>query len=87
MLPAGRKELKRWVAEHDEPKTVRDALMVRLRAEAALGPSGLESEIRQQIEREQSKLALYLEIEARDSSGAVDTREAMLQHLVLKGGI
>ena len=42
VLPPGRKELKRWIGVQDKPATLRDALMVRLRAEAALGPSGLD---------------------------------------------
>jgi DNA-binding PadR family transcriptional regulator len=86
-LPAGRRELKRWVAEEDGPAAVRDALMVRLRAEAALGPCGLDRELRRQLEAEQRKLALYREIEERDFADGADTREKKLQHLVLRSGI
>lgn len=87
VLAAGRRELKRWIAERDEPKAVRDEFMVRLRAEAALGPSGLDDEIRRRIDAERKTLAHYREIEARDFSGGIDTREKKLQYLVLKAGI
>lgn len=91
VLPAGRKELKRWIGVQDKPVTLRDALMVRLRAEAALGPSGLDRVIRKRIELAQQRLQDYLQIEQRDFSAATDmradTRERKLQHLVLKAGI
>lgn len=85
---AGRRELRRWIGEHeDKPRAVRDELMVRLRAEAAVGPAGLDAEIRRRIEREEAVLARYLEYERRAFAGGVDTRERRLQHLVLKSGI
>jgi hypothetical protein len=87
VLPAGRKELKRWIGVQDKPVSLRDALMVRLRAEAALGPSGLDRVIRRRLEFAQQRLQDYLEIEQRDFSAAMDTRERQLQHLVLKAGI
>lgn len=66
ILPAGKKELRRWIAEPEDPTPLREALMVRLRAEAVLGPAGLEHEIRRRIALHQEKLDLYLQIEARD---------------------
>lgn len=61
--------------------------MVRLRAEAVLGPAGLEDEIRRRIALHQEKLDLYLQIEARDFSEDGDSRTKRLQHLVLQAGI
>ncbi|WP_179254155.1 MULTISPECIES: PadR family transcriptional regulator [unclassified Burkholderia] len=87
ILPAGKKELRRWIAEQEDPTPLREALMVRLRAEAVLGPAGLEDEIRRRIALHQEKLDLYLQIEARDFSEAVDSRTKRLQHLVLQAGI
>lgn len=87
VLPAGRKELKRWITTQDKPVALRDALMVRLRAEAALGPSGLDQAIRRRIELAQSKLQDYRQIEQRDFASDMDSRERKLQHLVLKSGI
>ncbi len=87
VLPAGRKELKRWIGVQVKPVPLRDSLMVRLRAEAALGPSGLDRVIRKRIELAQQRLQDYLQIEQRDFSGNMDSRERKLQHLVLKAGI
>lgn len=87
ILAAGRKELRRWVTDLDDPKPLRDGLMVRLRAEAALGPCGLEQEISQQMTTHQDKLDLYRRIEQRDFLGKPASRERRLQHLILKAGI
>ena len=87
ILPAGKKELRRWIAEPEDPTPLREALMVRLRAEAVLGPAGLEDEIRRRIALHQEKLDLYLQIEARDFSTPDDSRTKRLQHLVLQAGI
>jgi len=88
VLPAGREELKRWIAESQDPKPLRDELMVRMRAEAVVGPTDLATDIQRRLALHQDKLALYREIEARDfgdtSSGS---RKTQLQHLVLSAGI
>lgn len=87
LLPAGRKELRRWIAERQDPAPLRDELMVRLRAEAAVGPTGLEREIARLQALHQDKLAVYQRIEQRDFMGQDQSRERRLQHLVLKAGI
>lgn len=87
VLPAGREELRRWTADLDEPAGLRDGLMVRLRAEAALGPCGLEAALRRRLDAYRERLALYRALEARDFARGTDTREKKLQHLVLRAGI
>jgi len=87
LLPAGRKELRRWIAEQQDPTPLRDELMVRLRAEAAVGPTGLEKEIQRLQALHRDKLAIYQQIEQRDFVGKEPSRERRLQHLVLKAGI
>jgi DNA-binding PadR family transcriptional regulator len=87
VLPAGRRELKRWVAESSDPRPLRDEMMVRLRAEAVVGPTGLADDLRRRLELHRQKLALYREIEQRDFSGKALTRAQRLQHLVLTAGI
>ncbi|MES2951247.1 MAG: PadR family transcriptional regulator [Pseudomonadota bacterium] len=88
VLPAGREELKRWIAESQDPKPLRDELMVRMRAEAVVGPTDLASDIQRRLALHQDKLALYREIEGRDFGDASnDSRKAQLQHLVLSAGI
>jgi len=87
ILPAGRKELRHWVALQEDPKPLRDELMVRLRAEAALGSNELRAEIERRQALHEDKLALYQRLEQRDFVGKLPTRERRLQHLVLKAGI
>ncbi|HET8730454.1 MAG TPA: PadR family transcriptional regulator [Moraxellaceae bacterium] len=87
VLPAGREELRRWMLEPEEPRALRDEMMVRLRAEAAIGPTGLEGEVRRRLGLHQAMLAHYREIEARDFTGKAGTRERQLQYLVLTSGI
>lgn len=88
VLPAGRAELIRWANEPSPPMDLRDEFMVKLRADAALREVDLRPEIRRQIERHQEKLAHYRAIEARDFlHGGALTREARIQHMILKKGI
>ncbi len=87
LLPAGRKELRRWTAQKEDPVPLRDALMVRLRADAAIGPTGLEKEIARRMALHEHKRALYQHIEQRDFVDRDLSRERRLQHLVLKAGI
>ena len=87
ILPAGRKELKRWVLEVEDPTQLRDTLMVRLRADAALGSTGLDKEIVRRLAIHRRNLAVYREIEARDFADTADSRQRQVQHLVLQAGI
>lgn len=87
LLPAGRKELKRWIALAEDPAPLRDALMVRLRAEAAVGPAGLVRDVRKRLQLHQDMLARYQEIEQRDFPDVIEDRAVALQHLVLHAGI
>jgi DNA-binding PadR family transcriptional regulator len=88
VLPAGRAELIRWALEPSPTIDLRDEFMVKLRADAALSEVDLRPEIRRQIERHQEKLAHYQAIEARDFlHGGALTREARIQHMILKKGI
>jgi DNA-binding PadR family transcriptional regulator len=87
ILPAGRSELKRWITQEEEPAALRDEFMVRLRAEAAVGPTGLETEIRRRIGLHTEKLALYQQIEKKDFPSGSQDRASALQLLVLQVGI
>jgi DNA-binding PadR family transcriptional regulator len=88
VLPAGEAELLRWAAEPSAPMDLRDEFTVRLRADAALGPLGLEAELARRIAQHQEKLKTYREIEARDfSAGKPQSRNARIQHMILKKGI
>ncbi|WP_033219146.1 PadR family transcriptional regulator [Kitasatospora phosalacinea] len=87
VLPDGRAELARWTALAQDPKPVRDALLLRLRAAAVLGLGGLEEELARHRELHRAQLAEYLEIERRDFPPEAAAGENRLQHLVLRGGI
>lgn len=86
VLPAGREELQRWVREQEDPRRLRDPLMLRLRAAAVVGTDGLTDELERHRELHQQLLAEYLEIEARDFADTPDLRSA-LHHLILRRGI
>ena len=87
-LPSGRDELRRWAGEPSAPMDLRDELMVRLRADAAIGPLGTETELERQIVLRQDNLQRYLEIEQRDfPPGQPLSREARIHHMILQKGI
>ncbi len=86
VLASGRAELARWVAEEGPVPAQRDALLVRLRADAAIGPVEMVEQVRHRLQQHQARLALYRDIEARDFAGPL-TREGRVQHLVLRAGI
>lgn len=88
VLAAGQDELRRWAREPAPPTDLRDELMVRLRADAVIGPLGLDTEIERRLALHTTKLQAYRAIEQRDfPAGQPLTREARIQHLILKTGI
>ncbi|ODU58808.1 MAG: PadR family transcriptional regulator [Comamonadaceae bacterium SCN 68-20] len=88
VLPQGRSELQRWTLEQEDPKPLRDALMVRLRADAAVGPCGLEEEMRRRLQWHEAKLALYQQIAVTDFGRQKRLgRAGQLRSLVLEAGI
>ncbi|MCA0244130.1 MAG: PadR family transcriptional regulator [Proteobacteria bacterium] len=87
LLPAGRKELKRWIALGGQPAPLRDELMVRLWADAAVGPAGLAKDVRQRLQLHQDMLARYQAMERREAPPAADDRAAALRRLVLQAGL
>lgn len=88
VLEAGRIELERWAREPAPLFDIRDEFIVRLRADAVMGPLGLQSEVERRMALHSVKLAAYLAIETRDfPPERALTREARIQHLILKTGI
>ncbi|MBC3918555.1 PadR family transcriptional regulator [Undibacterium sp. CY18W] len=84
---AGREELKRWASENSIPMRWRDDMMVKLRADAAIGPLGLEEEFERRLQMHEQELQNYRNIEQRDFSNPQLSREAQLRYLILKAGI
>ena len=87
VLAAGKKELRRWASEHSEPLRLRDEMMVKLRADAAVGPLGLAEEFERRLRLHEQELQTYREIEKRDFSAADLSRDAQVHYLILKAGI
>ncbi|POX47401.1 PadR family transcriptional regulator [Streptomyces sp. Ru71] len=87
VLPAGRAELERWTAAAQDPKPLRDTLLLRLRAAAMVGTAGLQADLRRHLELHERQLAEYLEIEQRDFPPGKDSAQDRLRHLVLRAGI
>lgn len=89
VLTAGRKELRRWTGETREIEPYRSELMVRLRAEAALGPCGLAADIERRLEMHRKRCARYQAIEKRNYAdpAAKLSRSEAIAYLILKKGI
>jgi DNA-binding PadR family transcriptional regulator len=88
VLEAGRHELVRWSGEASAPIDLRDEFMVRLRADAAIGPLELAPELQRRIALHRERLQTYREIEERDFPAAATlTRAAQIHHMILKKGI
>ena len=92
VLPAGREELTGWVSGREDPKPVRDPLLLRMRAAAVVGTDGLPDELRRHLALHERQLADYTDIEARDfdrrTGTTGGTTEAdRLRHLVLRAGM
>jgi len=84
---AGKQYLRRWVLEGQEPVPVRDPLLVRLRAAAALGGIDMSDQLRRHVDYHRSLLETYRRIEDRDFDRPLKTRRERLQYLILQAGI
>lgn len=87
VLPAGREELAAWVALPEDPRPVRDPLLLRMRAAAVVGADGMGAELRRHLALHEGQLAEYRVIEERNFTPAPTTGEDRLRYLVLRGGI
>jgi len=87
VLPDGREELKRWAGEAQDPRPMRDELMLRLRAEALIGPTAVKDDIERRLAMHRERLALYRSLESKDFPEGDLPREKQVQHLVLSAGI
>jgi DNA-binding PadR family transcriptional regulator len=87
VLPAGREELIRWVLMPGAGLDQRDEILVKLRADAVIGPLGLAREMRRMIELHRERLTVYREIEERDFLRRELDRGQRLRHALLRRGI
>ncbi|WP_019854020.1 PadR family transcriptional regulator [Actinopolyspora mortivallis] len=90
VLPEGRAALVEWVAAEADPKPIRDALVLRLRAAAVVGLNGVDEQLRRHRLLHRQRLSEYLDIEESDfpEEGEEDAASGdRLRHLVLRAGI
>lgn len=87
VLKAGHRELKRWVSGNQSPAAIRDELMVRIRAEAIIGPTDLADELEKLAEKHRNNIEIYQNIERKDFVRSSENRQLELQHFVLRAGI
>ncbi|WP_042880741.1 PadR family transcriptional regulator [Cupriavidus necator] len=87
VLPAGRDELVRWVLAPGAGLDQREEILVKLRADAVIGPLGLGDEMRRLLALHQARLETYLAIERRDFSAPDMDRAQQLRYALLRRGI
>jgi DNA-binding PadR family transcriptional regulator len=87
VLPVGREEVIRWVRETPLGMDDRNVFLLKLRADAVIGPLGLGEELLRMIDDNQARLDLYREIEQRDFGAPSLTRAQQVQYAILKAGI
>ena len=87
VVAAGRKELRRWAGEPRELEPYRSELMIRMRAEATLGPCGMAPEIERRLALHRARLSRYQAIEKRFASEPAHSRSQAIAQLILKKGM
>ncbi|HTH60365.1 MAG TPA: PadR family transcriptional regulator [Paraburkholderia sp.] len=87
VLRAGREEVARWVRETPLGIEDRNAFLLKLRADAAIGPLGLSGELQRLTDEHRARLATYREIEQRDFAERTLTNARQLQYAILRAGI
>lgn len=87
VLKPGKAELARWVSEPSTDGEASRALLIKLRAEAVIGPHGVDQELRRLMAEHQARLTTYLEIEQSDFAARRMSAAQKLQHAVLRAGI
>ena len=87
VLRAGRRELTRWVRDTPLGVDDRHAFLLKLRADAAIGPLGLGDELLRLIDEHRARLETYRGIEQRDFADTTLTNARQLQYAILRAGI
>lgn len=87
VLAAGREELARWVRSPGHGLDQREEILVKLRADAAIGPLGLGEEMARLIALHEARLETYRHIERKDFGAARMDRAQQLQYALLQRGI
>lgn len=85
--PAGRRELAKWVSEQQDPKPLRESLLVRLRAAAMVGAGDLPRELKRHLLHHEAQMAQYLEIADREFDSVEPSPVTDIHRLILQAGI
>lgn len=86
VLPAGREELIHWVGTSELSLGQDKSLLVKLRADAIVGPLPLRRQVLALMEQHRDRLEQYRHFEQRDFSGEL-SRAQQLQYAVLRCGL
>lgn len=84
----GRAELRRWLAELDEPAAMRNDLAVKVRGASMGDPEAVTKQVAHHRDRHAERLDVYRVIEKRDfPDPARLTGRQLHQYLVLRAGV
>lgn len=85
---AGRAELRRWLAEEDEPAPLRNDLAVKVRGASMGDVDKVMEQVARHRDRHAERLDVYLAIEKRDFPDPGNlSGQRLHQYLVLRAGI
>ena len=87
VVAAGRKELRRWAAQHCAADAVRSELMVRMLAEATLSTRHLAADIAHRLTEHEARLATLKSLDAQHFAAPDTSRAVAITRLILKKGI
>lgn len=87
VLAAGQAELLRWAQTPSDVTPLREALMIKLRAESVLDLVDLRPEIMARLSEHHQRLAVYVQLESQYFAEATPTRAQRLRHLILQTGM
>jgi DNA-binding PadR family transcriptional regulator len=88
VLPAGRDELVRWTLLPGAGLDQREDILIRLRADALIGPLGLGKEMQRLIDEHQARLEIYQAIVRKEyGPGSKPGRAQQLRLAMLQRGI
>ncbi|EMY33652.1 putative PadR family transcriptional regulator, partial [Arthrobacter crystallopoietes BAB-32] len=82
-----RHELAAWTARQQDPRPVREELMIRLRASAVLDGPSPEPELRRHLRLHLQQLQTYLDLKEQTFPPGPPHRASQLQLAVLEAGI
>lgn len=87
VLPAGRAELARWALSPCAELNQREDILIRLRADAVIGPLGLGPEMLRMIAQHEQRLEIYQAIEQREfgNAGKLDRAQQLRRAMLLHG--